>query len=82
MKLPSLFLCLAIVSATFVGCATQRRINDAPPTAFLDIQGVDRSSKLEHLPFDYSWVTPDLEPQRYSSVLIAPVSTEFLNTEN
>lgn len=74
-------LLLACVLSVLSNCAVERRFEAATLTPFLDVPGIDLKGKLNNLPFDHSWVADDFDSEKYSKVLILPVSTEFVKID-
>ena len=68
-----------ILSASLLACATVRKFEDAKPSPFLNIPGVDRSSKLDNLPFQHSWVAPGVDRNNYSKIFLAPVTPSYVD---
>lgn len=63
---------LAVVAVAGVpGCRT----SPAPPAGFVD---ADRMTDQEHMPFQRMWVDPEHEGDRFDTLFIAPVRTDFL----
>lgn len=70
---------LTVIVAASLGCAASRKIETLPLTPFLDIPGVDKTSKLSNIPFDHSWVRDKFDGRKYNKFIVAPVSTAYLN---
>lgn len=83
MQSPSpLRLSLALATLLFASCAAQRSITKAEPTAFLRSSGPVNASQMQRLPFERAWKSPTFNLADYSSVLIRPVTTRYLRSEN
>ena len=76
------YLVLFMVLLGELSCGAARKFDSAPPTPFLNIPGVDRSAKIENLPFDHSWIKAGFNGEKYKKLIIAPVSTAYLSPDN
>ena len=72
---------LSIAALSLAGCAFERAITKAKPTAFLESTGTANSGKMARLPFERSWRTPSLRPSKYSRIVLRPVTTAYLRTD-
>lgn len=65
-----------------VGCALGRRMGDIEPTAFLQQTPADLQHKIESLPFDKSWIDESIDFSTFNSIIIAPVTLDFLRKDS
>jgi hypothetical protein len=70
--LPIVSVLIVSFIAVLAGCAPKQ----VPPTGFIDDS--DKMEKVKNLPFHRVWIKPDLDSNRYSNVMIAPVNTEYM----
>jgi len=80
--LPFISISLGLAALFFAGCAAQRTLSKAEPTAFLRSSGAVNAGQMERLPFERAWKSPGLNLADYSKVLIRPVTTSYLRSEN
>jgi hypothetical protein len=71
---------LAVLALGLGGCAAQRSVTKAEPTAFLRSTGTAGSSQIRRLPFERSWRDPSLNTAAYSHIVLRPVTTAYLRT--
>ena len=72
---------LSIAALGISGCAADRAINKAKPTAFLIATGKANSGKIRRLPFERSWRDPAFDASKYSGIVFLPVTTSYLRTD-
>jgi hypothetical protein len=63
------------------GCAVQRAVSKAEPTAFLKKTGTANAGKISRLPFERSWRDASVDTSKYTRVVIRPVTTAYLRSE-
>jgi len=73
---------LGLAALLFAGCAAQRSLSKAEPTAFLRSSGAVNAGQMERLPFERAWKSPGLNLADYSKVLLRPVTTRYLRSGN
>jgi hypothetical protein len=71
---------LAVAAFGLGGCAAQRSVTKAEPTAFLRSSGTAGSGNISRLPFERAWRDPSLDPAHYSKIVLRPVTTSYLRT--
>ncbi|MES2709061.1 MAG: DUF3313 family protein [Verrucomicrobiota bacterium] len=70
-----------ILCCVLSGCATEKLVRNAKPTAFLEASGTPMTGKIARLPFDHAWREAGLDTARYSRLVIRPVTLNHLRTE-
>ena len=63
------------------GCGLEKTTTAAEPTKFLKSTGVDISERAVRLPFEHSWKDPKVDMTRYKNIVVRPVSTAYLRSE-
>lgn len=76
MKL-STFLIFSL-SLLLSSCIWQKRIDKVSDTF---LEGRNLSERIENLPFDHSWISPDVKASDYEDIFIAPVRTDLLKED-
>jgi hypothetical protein len=78
-------LILRLSAALFVlglaGCTVGKITTAAPSSPFLAATGADPSARISRLPFDHSWRSPKVDPSKYKYIVVRPVSTKWLRSE-
>jgi hypothetical protein len=74
------FLAASLLALALGGCAAQRSVTKAEPTAFLRSTGMAGAGQIRRLPFERSWRDPSLRAAGYSRIVLRPVSTAWLRT--
>ena len=73
------------VSALFAfglsGCGLDKSVTGPEPTAFLKSTGTDATHKVERLPFQHAWRDPKVQLTRYKYIVVRPVTTASLKTD-
>ncbi len=62
-------------------CGVEKSVTRAEPTKFLKSTGVDPTQKAARLPFEHSWRDPSADMAKYKYIVIRPVTTAYLRTE-
>ena len=80
--LTSVFPTLVLV-CTLTSCGGLQEAATGPePTKFLKSTGVNMSERSARLPFDHSWHSPKTDFSKYKNIVVRPVTTAYLRTEN
>lgn len=64
------------------GCGLEKATTGPEPTRFLKSTGTNMSEKMERLPFEHSWRSPKVDLTKYKYIVVRPVTTAFLKTDN
>jgi|GEM_PF-1337465 len=62
-------------------CGVEKAVTRAEPTKFLKSTGVDLSQKTARLPFEHSWRDPAVDMTKYKYIVVRPVTTAYLRSE-
>jgi hypothetical protein len=84
MKFPTLLVtaACALLPLGLGSCGLETARSGPPPTRFLASTGTDMSRKIKRLPFEHAWRDPAVNLENYRHIVVRPVSTAFLKTEN
>lgn len=62
-------------------CGLENKSAGPEPTGFLKSTGVDMSQRAARLPFAHSWREPSFDISNYKHMVVRPVTTAFLRSE-
>ena len=83
MRLASLPLLGLSLLLTFglCSCGLQQAGTSTEPTKFLKSTGTNTSKRSARLPFEHSFLNPDVDMTKYKNIVIRPVTTAYLRSE-
>ncbi|MEY3894604.1 MAG: hypothetical protein RLZZ214_123 [Verrucomicrobiota bacterium] len=70
-----------IVVLGLAGCTVGKIATPAPTSPFLAVTGADTSARKARLPFDHSWRSPTADAVGYKNIVVRPVTTKWLRSE-
>lgn len=73
----ALFLAIGLSS-----CGLEKAATGPETTRFLKSTGVKTSERMDRLPFEHSWRNPKTDLSKYKYIVVRPVTTSFLKTDN
>lgn len=62
-------------------CGLHHSVIPIKPTTFLTSTGIDTKKRSTRLPFEHSWVSPDINVLDYKNIVIRPVTTQHLRAD-
>lgn len=77
----SFIITSAAAAVLLSSCGMQHAILPAEPTRFLKSTGTDTTQRNSRLPFAHSWRDPDVIVTDYKHIVIRPVTTRYLKTD-
>lgn len=78
----SLSIASALAVLSLTSCGIDHALTPAAPTKFLTSTGTDTSHRIARLPFEHSWRDPSIDIRDYKNIVVRPVTTRYLRTEN
>lgn len=75
-----LLVLIACAFLAITSCGLDRAVLPAEPTEFLTSTGTDTEIRSSRLPFEHSWLTQDINVLDYKNIVIRPVTTRYLQT--
>ncbi len=80
---PATLPLLAAATLTFGlgSCGLEKSATRPEPTQFLKATGTDTSQRVARLPFEHSWRNPKVDMTKYKYIVVRPVTTAFLRSE-
>lgn len=75
------FAPVAFVLLALTSCGIDHAVLPAEPTEFLTSTGTDTKKRSSRLPFEHSWLTQDINVLDYKNIVVRPVTTRYLHTD-
>ncbi len=72
---------LVTIALAVAACGLEKSATGPEATRFLKSTGVDESGRIERLPFEHSWRDPSMVLSKYKYIVVRPVTTAFLRTD-
>ncbi len=76
-----LFAVSVLLALGLASCGLEQATTRPEPTKFLKSTGTDMAQRSARLPFDHSWLNPQVDMAKYKNIVIRTVTTAYLRSE-